>query len=225
MRAGRFRLEVRAKWLRKCVPANGEISMLTLVHSPQTRSTRILWLLEELGAPYDIRYVTISRQDGTGGPDANNPHPTKKVPALIDDGVVIFESIAIIQYLADKFPAAGLAPAIGDAKRGPYLSWLAYYSAVMEPVNMLGFVGVEETPATVRGLGSKAQVDATIAAALTPGPYFLGDQFSAIDLLYSNAGMWFRDLLPPGPMVDSYIARCQERPALARSMAKDAAPA
>jgi glutathione S-transferase len=184
-----------------------------------------LWLLEELGAPYDMRFVTISRQDGSGGPDENNPHPNKKVPALIDDGVVIFESIAIIQYLCDKFPKAGLAPQIGDAKRGPYLSWLAYYAGVMEPVNMLGFVGVESTPAIERGIGAKAQVDAFIAAALDRGPYLLGDQFSAVDLLYSNAGMWFRALLPPGAAIDAYIARCQERPALARSMAKDQPPA
>jgi glutathione S-transferase len=198
--------------------------MVTLIHSPQTRSTRILWLLEELGAPYDIRYVTISRQDGTGGPDANNPHPDKKVPALLDDGALITESIAIIQYLADKYPEAGLAPKIGDPLRGPYLTWLAYYAAVMEPVNMLGFMGVAETPALARGIGSKACVDAHISRALQANPYLLGAQFSAADLLYSNAAMWFRQLLPDGAHVDDYLARCSARPALAQSAAKDQAP-
>jgi glutathione S-transferase len=198
---------------------------LTLVHSPQTRSTRILWLLEELGAPYDIRYVTITRQDGAGGPDPDNPHPDKKVPALIDGGVLITESVAIIQYLCDKFPAAGLAPAIGDPQRGPYLSWLAYYAGTVEPVNMLGFVGVAETPQVARGIGSKAKVDQRISDALADQPYLLGEAFSSADLLYANAGMWFRQLLPPGDHVDAWIARCAARPALARSMAKDAKPA
>jgi glutathione S-transferase len=197
---------------------------LTLIHSPQTRSTRVLWLLEELGAPYEVRYVTIARQDGSGGADKNNPHPDKKVPALLDDGTLITESIAIFQYLTDKFPAAGLAPAIQDQQRGAYLSWLAYYAGVMEPVNSLAFLGVPATPQLARGVGAKDRVDQRIAEAVEKTPFMLGDRFSAVDLLYVNAGMWFRQLLPPGAHVDAWIERCAQRPALARAMAKDAKP-
>jgi glutathione S-transferase len=100
--------------------------MLTLHHAPQSRSSRIVWLLEELGAPYQLKITDIPRMDGSGAPDPTNPHPDKKVPALVDDGVLVTESIAIVQYLIDKFPAAGLGPAIGDPLRGPYLTWLAY---------------------------------------------------------------------------------------------------
>lgn len=60
--------------------------MLTLIHAPLSRSSRIIWLLEELGAEYEIRYVDIRRWDGSGGPDENNPHPHKQVPALLHDG-------------------------------------------------------------------------------------------------------------------------------------------
>src|SRR5262245_16832534 len=98
--------------------------MLTLHHAPRTRSSRIVWLLEELEAPYQIQYTTIARADGSGGPDAANPHPDKKVPALVHDGALITESAAIILYLTDLFPEAGLGPRVGDRQRGPYLSWL-----------------------------------------------------------------------------------------------------
>ena len=86
---------------------------------PQSRSSRIVWLLEELGADYMLKITDIPRMDGTGAPDPANPHPDKKVPALVDDGVLITESIAIVQYLTDKFPAAGLGPRPGDQSEGP----------------------------------------------------------------------------------------------------------
>ena len=68
--------------------------MLTLIHAPQSRSSRIIWLLEELGAEYDIRYVSIRRWDGSGGPDENNPHPHNQVPALLHNGALVTESTA-----------------------------------------------------------------------------------------------------------------------------------
>ena len=77
--------------------------MLTLFHSPQSRSTRFLWLLEELGAEYEVEYVTIPRMDGSGAPDPKNPHPEKKVPALLHDGHLVTESVAVALYLAWHF--------------------------------------------------------------------------------------------------------------------------
>ena len=100
--------------------------MLTLYHSPQTRSSRIIWLLEEADAEYEIKYVTIPRMDGTGGPDPKNPHPDKKVPLLVHEGEMIWESAAIALYVADLFPNARLAPRPGEKGRGTYVSWLAY---------------------------------------------------------------------------------------------------
>jgi glutathione S-transferase len=123
--------------------------VLTLHHAPRSRSSRIVWLLEELGADYLLTITDIPRMDGTGAPDPANPHPDKKVPTLVDDGVVITESIAIVQYLTDKFPAAGLGPRIGDPGRGPYLSWLAYYAGVIEPVVNFELAGLGDN-ATLR---------------------------------------------------------------------------
>ena len=108
--------------------------MLTLVHAPRSRSSRFLWLLEEIGQPYDIQYVSIRRSDGSGALDPANPHPHGKVPDLKDGGAtMVFEQTAIALYLADRFPDARLGPAIGDPARGEFLTMLAYYSGVLEP--------------------------------------------------------------------------------------------
>lgn len=195
--------------------------MLTLFHAPLSRSSRIIWLLEELGADYTIKITNISRQDGSGGFDPANPHPEKKVPALVDDGVVITESIAIVQYLADKFPAADLAPRIGDAKRGPYLSWLAYYAGVIEPVICIEFAGLGDNQMLQRAFRDRGAMDRHILAGLGDGPYLLGEKFSAADILLASMGQFMRTMLPPGQAIDAYLERCNSRPALARAMAKD----
>ncbi len=195
--------------------------MITLFHAPQSRSSRIIWLLEELGAPYEIRLVDIPRMDGSGAPDPNNPHPDKKAPALVDGDVLVTESIAIVLYLADKFPAAKLAPPIGDPKRGAYLTWVAYYAGVIEPVVMHEFVGLGDHPALQRTFRGLPEMQARILAALKTSPYLLGDAFSAADLLIATLGQWARQMLPADTIVDDYIARCTARPALARANARD----
>ncbi len=195
--------------------------MLTLYHAPQSRSSRIVWLLEELGADYVARITDIPRMDGTGGPDPANPHPDKKVPALVDDGVLITESIAIVQYLTDRFPAAGLGPPIGHPKRGPYLSWLAYYAGVIEPVLNLEFAGLADNVPMQRAVRDRTAVDRHILAALGAGPYILGDEFSGADILVASMAHFMRTLLPAGDLVDGYLERCNARPALARARAKD----
>src|SRR5215475_8543699 len=107
--------------------------MITLIHAPRSRSTAFLWLLEEVGEPYEIQYVSIRRGDGSGSLDASNPHPHGKVPVLTNDTTAIFEQSAIALYLADKYPQADLGPRIADPDRGSFLTLLAYYSGVVEP--------------------------------------------------------------------------------------------
>jgi glutathione S-transferase len=124
--------------------------------------------------------------DGKGAPDPANPHPDKKVPALLDNGVLIMESIAIVQYLTDKFPAAKLGPSIGDAHRGPYLSWLAYYAGVIEPVINLEFAGLADNAVMQRTFRDRSAMDRRILAALEAGPYVLGDTFSGADILIAS---------------------------------------
>lgn len=196
--------------------------MLTLYHAPLSRSSRIIWLLEELGAEYDLRVVDIPRRDGSGAPDRSNPHPDKKVPALVDEGVLITESIAIVQYLTDRFPAAELGPVLGDPRRGTYLSWLAYYAGVIEPVVNLEWAGLDNHPDLRRTFRSRVEMDRRVLSALGASPYLLGDTFSGADVLLASLGQFERRMLPAGAVVDAFLERCNSRPALARAMAKDA---
>ena len=195
---------------------------LVLHHAPRSRSSRIIWLLEELGAPYEIALTDIPRLDGPGAPDAKNPHPDKKVPALVDDGALVTESAAIVLYLTDKFPAAGLGPVVGDPLRGAYLSWLAYYAGVLEPVMTFEFAGLTQNPILERTFRGRAETDARILSTLRAGPYVLGERFSGADLLLVSMGQFSRAMLPAGDRVDAYLARAAARPALARALARDA---
>jgi glutathione S-transferase len=201
-----------------------EAEMLTLYHSPQTRSTRMIWLLEELGADYEIVYVDIDRGDGTGRRDPRNPHPDKKVPALVHDGALITESVAIMLYLTDLFPDAALGPKIGDGARGPYLTWLAYYAGVIEPTIIMTHLGLADHEGVARVFRGRPEIDRRILSALNGNDYLLGSQFSAADVLIASIGHWSREMLPQGEIMDAYIARCGARPALARAAAKDSVP-
>ncbi len=196
--------------------------MLTLYHAVQSRSSRILWLLEELGADYDIAYLDIPRMDGSGCPDPDNPHPDKKVPALVHDGELITESIAIVVYLTDMFPKARIAPAVGDEGRGPYLSWLAYYAGIMEPVLNLQFMELGDHEGLKRTFRGRAEMDQRILSALQTSDYITGDTFSAVDVIIASLGHLIREMLPAGDVVDAYLERCGARPALGQAKAKDA---
>jgi glutathione S-transferase len=192
--------------------------MLILHHAPKSRSSRILWLLEELGAEYQVNYLNILRNDGGGAVDPTNPHPLKQVPALTVDGVVMVESIMIILYLTDRYP--GLAPVVGDPKRAEYLSWLGLYNGVLEPVITAKFRG---EPTAVQA-DAYAALDRRWREALDRAPYLLGDSFSAVDILFGSLLQFYRPAMPQYPIYDAYLARIGERPALARAMAKDARP-
>ena len=196
--------------------------MITLYHRPQTRSSRFIFLLEELEAPYEIHLVTTRLAGGGGEVDPANPHPHGKVPAISDDGVVVFESAAIALYLTDRFPKNGIGPQIGDPLRGPYLSWLAYYAGVMEPAFMSKFMNVE-APAGTAGWAPLEQVMPTIIGKLSEGPFMLGERFSAVDVLYGTTFALFASspMLPKSPVLEAYVARCLDRPAYARAQARE----
>jgi glutathione S-transferase len=197
--------------------------MITLYHRPKTRSSRFIFLLEELGVPYQIKVVTIKSRDGTGAVDPGNPHPHGKVPAISDDGVKVFESPAIALYLTDKFPEKGLGPLIGDPKRGPYLSLLAYYTGVLEPAFVSKFMNVQ-VPVGTAGWVPAEDAMPYVMKTLTEGPYILGENFSAADVLYATTFAMFSSspLVPKSPILDAYVKRCLDRPAYKRAQEKDA---
>ncbi|QCI95800.1 glutathione S-transferase family protein [Novosphingobium sp. EMRT-2] len=194
--------------------------MITLFHAPQSRSSRMIWLLEELGVSYEIRPVSIFRpMTGEGHGDPANPHPDKRVPAMVHDGRLLAESVAIVLYLLDAFPQAGLAPAPADARRGDYLTWIAWYVAELEPALFAGMAGeLARSPQKQRNYDA---VLARLRAALAAGPYVMGGTFTGADFLISSAMAFGRRAFPADVVFDAYIERCQSRPAALRALALD----
>jgi glutathione S-transferase len=200
--------------------------MITLYHAPKTRASRFLWLLEEIGEPYEVKRAAMRSREAAESPEAvayRRIHPHGKVPAITDDGVPIFESAAIALYLGDAFPRAGLAPPIGDAKRGPYVTWLAYYAGVLEPAFVGKALGFTTTNSTT-GWASTDEVLAYVIDTLKRGPYLLGDRFSTADVLFGSTLALFKGspLLPKNETIEAYVASLVERPAYQRGLAKDA---
>lgn len=194
--------------------------MITLFHAPQSRSSRMIWLLEELGVSYDIRPVAIFRpMTGEGQGDPANPHPDKRVPALVHDGRLLAESVAIVLYLLEAFPQAGLAPAPDDARRGDYLTWVAWYVAELEPALFAGMAG--ELAGSPQKQRNHDAVIARLRAALAIGPYVMGETFTVADLLISSAMAFGRQAFPADKLFDAYIKRCRDRPAAIRALALD----
>jgi glutathione S-transferase len=197
--------------------------MLTLFHAPQSRSSGVIRLLDELGAldRVEIRTVGIRRlRSGTGAADPANPHPEGKVPLLVHDGVMIRERNAIMLHLTEMFPEAGLGTAPGTPERGAFLSWLAYYGNVMEPVFIAAFTGVSAPGfhATFRGM---AEVTAELRRGLSPGPWLLGDRYCAADLLLASPFGWAPEMMPDDAVVRDWVGRCLARPQSERAAAWD----
>ena len=198
--------------------------MLTLFHSPQSRSSAIMTLIEEMGITdrISVHRVTIPRMDGSGGRDPANPHPEGKVPALVHDGVVITERAAIILQLTTLFPDSGMSPRLGTPEWGGFAAWLAWYQGVLEPVVIFAATGLEHplVTATFRG---PAEMAARLRAALEKGPWLLGDRFTAADLLVHSPFAWYPEATPDDPLIRDWVARCKARPAGQRVAAADQA--
>jgi glutathione S-transferase len=199
--------------------------MLTVYHAPQTRSGGIIWLLEELGAPYAIEFVDV--QSESGAPESYRAiQPSKKVPAIVHDGIAVHERAAICIYLCDLYPAAGLAPAIGDPRRGRYLTWLVYADAVIDPVIGARFSNWQYDKRGV-SFGSFDDMVANLDRTLSASPYVAGDAFTAADILVTG-GLGFAvnvtKLVPALPSITSYLQRTMSRDALRRARAKGQKP-
>jgi glutathione S-transferase len=197
--------------------------MITLYHSPMTRSSSIVWLLEELGVPYETKIVGFRKMDGTGERDAANPHPHGKVPALTDGDELIFESSAIALFLTDKYREHKLGPAVGEPKRGEYLSWLAYRPGVMEPALISRRFEIKHVFGAM-GWAPAAEVEEVLNAHLASRHYFLGNEFSAVDILLGGGlnFMLTAKLVAETPVLRAYADRITDRPAFRKMMAEGA---
>jgi glutathione S-transferase len=196
---------------------------LVLYHIAPSRSSIAHWMLEEIGEPYEIHLLSMKRGENRE-PAYLSVNPMGKVPAIKHRGVVITEAAAICLYLADEFPKAGLTVPIGDPRRGPFLKWLFFSPSCIEPAIMdRAFKRVEAPPRGTLGYGDFDTTMDVVAKAVERGPYLLGEQFTAADVVLGSTLRWgtMFKLIPERPEFLAYIARIAERPALKRSEAKD----
>jgi glutathione S-transferase len=196
---------------------------VTLYHSPNTRSSAALTLLEELGAPYQLHVLNMKAGEQRR-PDYLAINPMGKVPALRHGDALITEQVAIFLYLADLFPEAGLAPAIGDPLRGPYLRWMTFYAACFEPAVIDVATQREPAPMQMSPYGDFETMLKTLTDRLAKAPYILGDRFSAADVLWGTALTWTTmfKMVPELPVIMSYVQRGNARPSVVKVKAKDA---
>ncbi len=196
---------------------------LTLYHAAPSRSSVVHWMLEELGEPYDIHLMSLKKGENRAA-DYLKVNPMGKVPALRHGDAVITESAAICAYLADAFPQARLNVPTGDPRRGPYLKWLFFGPSCVEPaiIDRL-FPRTGDIPRAALGYGDYDTVIEVLAQAVRNGPYLLGEQFTAADVVIGSAlrwGMMFKGL-PERPEFVAYAGRMAERPAAKRATQKD----
>jgi glutathione S-transferase len=195
---------------------------LVFYYAPRSRSGIVLWMLEELGVPYQTNQLSL-KQGTHKSADYLAINPMGKVPAIKHGNTVVTEAAAVCCYLADAFPAAGLAPAIGDPDRGTYLRWLFFSPSCIEPVMADKAFKRPPVPASTVGYGDFDTVMNVLSQAVSKGDFLLGDRFSAADVVLGSTlryGMMF-GIIPHRPEFDAYAGRLASRPALQRTNALD----
>ncbi len=196
---------------------------LTLYHAAPSRSSVVLWMLEEIGEPYDIKLLKLSAGDNMK-PDYLAINPMGKVPALKHGDTTITEVAAICTYLADEFPKAKLSIPIGTPRRGVYLKWLFFGPGCLEPAVIdRAAPRKEEARRAMLGYGDFDTTMNVVAKAVEKGPWLMGEQFTAADVVIGAQirwGMIFK-MLPERKEFTDYAARIAARPAAKRAEAKD----
>lgn len=198
--------------------------MITLYHAARTRSLRIVWLLEELGVPYELATVGF---EPPSRPFSQRT-PTGKFPTLVDGEVTMFESGAIAEYLVERYGKGRLAPAIGTSGRPAYLQWMHYAESAFVPFGNIAWHMIfkhdaEEIPGAMADYRDWARAAlAVLERALEGRSYLLGGEFSAADVMMGYTVVcvrWFGMLGDEYPNLNAYIDRLQERPAFKTALA------
>jgi glutathione S-transferase len=201
---------------------------IRIYHVPRTRSIRVIWLCEELDVPYEIEPVDFS-PEARASAEWRRLSPTGKVPVMADDGFTMFESGAMVQYVLERYGAGRLEPARGSAERAHFLQWCWFAEATLaRPLgDMVHHLRLkpeaERIPAVVEDGRQRASLclDA-VESALDPGPYLLGDSFTAADIMMGYSLLLAKavDLLDESwPRVWAYQSRLEARPGFVAAVA------
>jgi glutathione S-transferase len=183
---------------------------MKLYYNPQSRAAIAKWMLDECDAHYEIVHINLEKGEHKA-PEFLEINPAGKLPALVDDGSRIFESVAICLYLGDKFPEANLAPKINAPERGRYLSLMVYSTSQLEPAMSDMLMSTETLPQ--RGWTDFETAENVIEGELGDGAYLFGDWFTAADIMIGSAFIWKRMFGGPQgrPKVEAYVDRLLER--------------
>jgi glutathione S-transferase len=192
---------------------------VTFYTNPMSRGRIVHWMLEEVGAPYEAKILDFEKREHKSA-EYLAINPMGKLPAIVHRGVVVTETAAIIMYLADTFSLGQLAPALDDPRRGTYLRWMFFGAGCVEPAMLdksLNRPPVERPGSA--GWGTYEDTINTLERAITPGPFILGDSFSAADVYVGSQIGWglYTKSIEPRASFQAYAGRITERPAHKRA--------
>jgi glutathione S-transferase len=196
---------------------------ITLYHHPFSRAANLIWVLEEVGVPYELRFVDILK-GAQKEPDILALNPMGKVPIVTDGDLVVTEAAAISLYLADRYSLGKLAPSPDDPARAAYLRWSLFAPSVIEPAISAKASGAQFKPSQV-GWGTFDSVLASMESAIAGKRYVLGDRFSMADCIFGGAVRYLLrfKLLEATPTFTAYAERLAARPAAQKGDAKNTA--
>jgi len=196
---------------------------LVLYHHPYSRAANVVWMLEELEQPYELRFVDLFK-GAQKSPEILALNPMGKLPIVVDGDTVVTESAAIALYLADRYAYGRLAPRVDDPARATYLRWSLFAPSVIEPGMMAKAAGWSYKEGQA-GWGSYDAMVAAMERAVTDRDYLLGKDFSMADCIFGGTVRYMLGfkLLEPRPALAAYAARLGKRPALERAEARNAA--
>lgn len=200
--------------------------MIKLFWCPRTRASRAVWLLEETGLDYEVVPVDVRDPASKAAhPAFVAASPMGKVPALEDGPVAMADSAAIGLYIADRYPETRLAPSIDDPARGRYLYWMTFVPGALEPAIGEKFSGTQPNRVS-HGWGDFDSMIQTLEDGLEPGPWLLGERFTAADVLVGSGVCFLRliGVLPDSAVLHDYADRCEVRPAYQKAQSLEQTP-
>ena len=190
---------------------------IVLYHHPFSRAANCVWMLEEVGAPYELRFVDIMK-GGQKESSVTDKNPMGKLPTLVDGDAVVTESAAIGLYLADRHSYGKLAPKVDDPARGAYLRWSLFAPSVIEPGLMAKAAGwsFKESQA---GWGSYESMLESMERAIHGRDFVLGKTFSMADVIFGGTLRYMLEMkvLESRPSFEAYAQRLRERDAARRA--------
>jgi len=184
---------------------------MKLYFNPQSRAVIAKWMLDECGADYQLVTIDLTLNEHKRA-DYLKINPAGKLPALVDGDARVFENAAICLYLAERFPEADLAPKLGDPRRGRYLALTVYSTSQLDGAIVDDMLGIKTE--RQRGWTDFETCKTVVERELGAGPYLLGEQFTAADVMIGSIFIWQRMMgkTPGRKAIDAYVDRLLARP-------------